>query len=72
MLGDSDFAVFTFERGSLTSATVHLTRFTAQETRALVLPAMQAAAGASGEQARGLMTAYRLTDGVYVPGRFYL
>ncbi len=72
VLGDSDFAVFTFERGSLTSATVHLTRFAAQETRALVLPAMQAAAGASGEQARGLMTAYRLTDGVYVPGRFYL
>ena len=24
------------------------------------------------EDARGLMTAYRLTDGVYVPGRFYL
>lgn len=72
VLGENDFATFTFEGGALVSATVRLQRFAAQGTSRIILPARQAAAGAMGE-ARGLMVAYRAQeDGTYVPARFYL
>lgn len=72
VLGENDFATFTFESGALVSATVRLQRFAAQDTSRIVLPARQAAAGAMGE-ACGLMVAYRAReDGAYVPARFYL
>lgn len=72
VLGENDFATFTFEGGALVSATVRLQRFAAQDTSRIVLPARQAAAGAMGE-ACGLMVAYRAReDGAYVPARFYL
>ena len=72
VLGENDFATFTFEGGALVSATVRLQRFAAQDTSHIVLPARQAAAGAMGE-ACGLMVAYRAReDGAYVPARFYL
>lgn len=72
VLGDSDFATFRFaDDGTLTSATIRLQRFAARDTQRIVLPARQAAAGASAE-ARSMMVAYRAEDGIYVPSRFYL
>ncbi|MGO5027949.1 hypothetical protein [Candidatus Agathobaculum pullicola] len=71
VLGENDFATFTFEGGALVSATVRLQRFASQDTNRIVLPARQAAAGAMGE-ASGLMVAYRAQgDKGYVPARFY-
>ena len=71
VLGDNDFATFVFENGSLTSATIRLQRFHADEVRRTVLPARQAAAGAQGET-RSLMVAYRSDGDYFAPGRFYL
>ena len=72
VLGENDFATFTFEGGALVSATIRLQRFSAQDTSRIILPARQAAAGAMGE-ACSLMVAYRAQeDGTYVPARFYL
>lgn len=72
VLGESDFATFRFtDDGALASATIHLQRFAAQETRRTVLPARQAAAGASAEE-RGMMVAYRAQEELYAPARFYL
>lgn len=72
VLGENDFATFTFEGGALVSATIRLQRFAAQDTSRIILPARQAAAGAMGE-ACSLMVAYRAQeDGTYVPARFYL
>ena len=71
ILGESDFATFRFTDGALSSATIRLQRFTPQETRRTVLPARQAAAGASGTE-RSMMVAYREQEDGYVPARFYL
>lgn len=72
VLGENDFATFTFEGGALVSATIRLQRFAAQDTSRIILPARQAAAGALGD-ACSLMVAYRAQeDGTYVPARFYL
>ncbi len=69
VLGDNDFATFVFENGSLTSATIRLQRFHADEVRRTVLPARQAAAGAQGKRA-DLMVAYRSDGDYFAPGRF--
>ena len=71
ILGESDFATFRFTDGALSSATIRLQRFTPQEARRTVLPARQAAAGASGTE-RSMMVAYREQEDGYVPARFYL
>lgn len=72
VLGETDFATFTFEDGALVSAAIRLQRFAAADSARTVLPATQAAAGAQGEPC-GLMVAYRVReDGSYAPARFYL
>lgn len=71
ILGESDFATFRFTDGALSSASIRLQRFTPQEARRTVLPARQAAAGASGTE-RSMMVAYREQEDGYVPARFYL
>ncbi|MGI6181630.1 MAG: hypothetical protein ACOYIE_06095 [Agathobaculum sp.] len=70
ILGESDFATFVFEDGMLSSAAIQLQCFRAEQTRRMVMPARQAAAGAQGE-ARGLIAAYRLQEDLFVPSRFY-
>lgn len=70
LLGAQDFAVFTFERGALISATIRLQRFRASQTRRTVLPARQAAAGTSEEMC-GMIVAYRMQDKTCIPQRFY-
>lgn len=71
VLGSTDFATFTFENGLLRTATVNMQRFAATGESRTVLPAKQAAAGASAEE-RSMMVAYRTENGVYVPARFYV
>ena len=71
VLGENDFATFTFEGSALRTATIRLQKFENAGEKQTVMPARQAAAGASGA-ACGMMAAYRLEDGRYVPSRFYL
>ncbi len=71
VLGDADFATFVFDGSALRTATIRLQKFQPTGDKRTVMPARQAAAGASGA-ARGLMAAYRAQDGQYVPSRFYL
>lgn len=71
ILGDTDFATFVFRQGALLSASLHLQRFTAEDTRQGILPARQAAAASDGS-ARELIVAYREQEGAYVPGCYYL
>ena len=71
VLGDADFATFVFDGSALRTATIRLQKFQPTGGKRTVMPAKQAAAGASGAE-RGLMAAYRAQDGQYVPSRFYL
>ena len=71
VLGDADFATFVFNGSALRTATIRLQKFQPTGGKRTVMPAKQAAAGASGAE-RGLMAAYRAQDGQYVPSRFYL
>ncbi len=71
VLGESDFATFCFEGSALRTATIRLRRFTATGEKQTVMPARQAAAGASGER-RSMMTAYRAQENRFVPARYYL
>lgn len=71
VLGDADFATFVFDGNALRTATIRLQKFQPTGGKRTVMPAKQAAAGASGAE-RGLMAAYRAQDGQYVPSRFYL
>ena len=71
VLGDSDFATFCFEGGALHTATIRLRRFEATGEKEAVMPARQAAAGASGAL-RSMMAAYREQNGRCVPARYYL
>ena len=71
VLGDNDFATFTFDGGALHTATIRLQRFQPTGEKQTVMPARQAAASASGAE-RGMMAAYRAQDGRYIPARFYL
>ena len=71
VLGDADFATFVFDGSALLTATIRLQKFQPTGGKRTVMPAKQAAAGASGAE-RGLMAAYRAQDGQYVPSRFYL
>ena len=71
VLGEADFATFVFDGSALRTATIRLQKFQTTGDKRTVMPARQAAAGASGAE-RGLMAAYRAQDGQYVPSRFYL
>lgn len=72
VLEENDFATFVFEDGSLSSATIRLEHFKAEETRCTVLPARQAAAAGTAEGSSGLIVAYRRDDSGYVPDRFLI
>ncbi len=71
ILGDSDFATFEFNGGTLTTAVIRLQRFRPISAQYAVMPAKQAAAGADGSM-KELIAAYREQDGRYAPGRFYM
>jgi|GEM_PF-340357 len=70
VLGNNDFAVFVFEKGMLSSATIQLQKFQAAESFCSIVSAQIAATSAEGER-QGLITAYRIRDNRYVPERFY-
>lgn len=70
VLRDSDFAVFVFEKGMLSSATIQLQKFQDTGTFCAIISSQLAATSAEGER-HGLITAYRMRDNQYVPERFY-
>lgn len=71
VLFEQDFATFVFENGNLLSAQIHIQLFEKNAEKAMIMPAKQAAASANELQG-GLIVAYKLKEGQYVPERYFL